>query len=154
MAKLSSRLSAVLTAELIAEGADTPGGPDLIVVAALGRALARTVGPGTLSVRVDGEASPVHCVDVECSAVQGLTAAEITAAVRRTQAGQPDALVSFRSTVSGTSPEDGYLLALHTRLGADVLYLDWHYDARGFDRVTIEELDEQFGLALIAVTSG
>lgn len=157
MAKLSSRLPAVLTAELAAAQVDLSADATQILIAALGRAVARTVGGGEeLVVDVDTDDSALRAVAVRCVSERGTTPAAMLAAVRQhSPAGAPaDVLFSYRAAVAGTSPDDGYLLTLHARRGEDVVYLDWWYDTRSFDRCTLEELSDQFPLALIEVTSG
>ncbi|BBZ04650.1 polyketide synthase [Mycolicibacterium chitae] len=153
MAKLASRLDPVLTAEVTSPGVAGGAAFELILVAALGRAIARTVGSGALIVELDGEQSSRRR-RLECSDLRGPVPADPLAAVTRADtavAGQ--AWVSYRSTVSGTTPPEGHLLALHARRGADVIYLNWWYDTRSFDRHTVEEFDEQLPLVLIEVVS-
>lgn len=153
MAKLASRLDAVLTAEVTSPGVAGGAAFEVILVAALGRAIARTVGPGALTVVLDGERGPRR-TRLECSDLRSPGPAEPLAAVTPADAAaNGHAWVSYRSTVSGTTPPEGYLLALHARRGADVIYLNWWYDTRSFDRHTIEEFDEQLPLALIEVVS-
>ncbi|OBF11677.1 hypothetical protein [Mycobacterium sp. ACS4331] len=155
MAKRASRLSRLLTEELLAESqrADVP--VEHLVTAALGRTIGRAIGAGELVVRLDGESGPPATVTLACTAEWGLGGADAISRVQPAgRAVTPMTLVSYRSSVEGTSPEAGCLLVLHTRLGADVLYLDWWYDTRSFDAATIAELDEQFPLAMVATTSG
>ena len=45
---------------------------------------------------------------------------------------------------------------MHTRLDSelsDTIVVDWWYDTRSFDAATVDELAEQFPLALIELTS-
>jgi phthiocerol/phenolphthiocerol synthesis type-I polyketide synthase E len=60
-----------------------------------------------------------------------------------------DAAMPVRETVPGL----GHALQLRAYRTGDVLQLDWWYDSRRLDRVTVEELAEQFPLALIELTS-
>ncbi len=153
MAKLASRLDPVLTAEVMSPGVAGGIEFEMVLLAALGRAIARTVGPGALTVALDGERSSRR-TRLECSDLRGPGPADPSAAVTPADAAAAGhAWVSYRSTVSGTTPPEGYLLALHARRGADVIYLNWWYDTRSFDRHTIEEFDEQLPLALIEVVS-
>jgi hypothetical protein len=52
-----------------------------------------------------------------------------------------------------TPPGLGYALELRVYRSDGLLQLDWWYDATRFDRYTIEELMEQFLLALFEMTS-
>ena len=158
MARVSTRLPSVLIAELAAAQIETSASAEEILVAVLGRAVARTLGGGQLTADVHDGDSTSHTVSVRCTAERGATAQEILAAVERIADGSPaDVLVAYRGAVTAAGPEGGYLLALHVRLGsegADLLQLDWWFDTRSFDECTIEELSEQFPLALIELTSG
>ena len=157
MHKLASRLDPVLSAEVTAPGVAGGAALEVMLTAALGRALARTVGTGTLSVHVDGELAEGSIGRLDCTLEPPLTTAALLSAyapsVLADGAQSPEAWVSYRSVVAGTSAPEGYLLALHARRGADVIYLDWWYDSRSFERHTVEEFDEQLPLALIEVTS-
>jgi hypothetical protein len=51
--------------------------------------------------------------------------------------------------------DSGHPLAVHIRRDTDAtLLLHWRFDTRSFDHCTVQELAEQFPLALIEVTSG
>jgi hypothetical protein len=50
-------------------------------------------------------------------------------------------------------PHIGHLLELRAYRRGDVVALDWWFDARSFESYTVEELAEQFPLALIELTS-
>jgi hypothetical protein len=157
MARVSTRLSSVLIAELAAAEIETSASTAEILVAVFGRAVARTLGGGQLTADVHvGDSS--HTVSVQCAAERGATPQEILAAVASAADGSPaDVLFAYRGAVTAAGPDGGYLLALHVRPGsegADLLQLDWWFDTRSFDECTIEELSEQFPLALIELTSG
>lgn len=155
MAKRSGRLTSLLTAELLGESERIGLSVESLMTAALGRALHRTVGEGTVAVQVDGESGDPVIVTVDCAGAGHGEGAEILECVRPGgDVHTADIAVSFRTQVGGTEPEEGCLLVLHGRLGADVLYLEWWYDTRGFDTVTITELDNQFRLGITAVTAG
>ncbi len=152
MAKLAGRLDPVLTAEVTSPGVARGADFETILVAALGCAIARTVGPGSLAMVLDGEAAQ-RSIRLQCRDLRGADATH-PAAVVAPGGGAGAVRVSYRSCVAGTAAPDGHLLALHARRGADVIYLNWWYDTRSFDRHTIVEFDEQLPLALIEVVSG
>jgi hypothetical protein len=50
-------------------------------------------------------------------------------------------------------PIGGHVLEVRVRRTNDLVQMDWWYDARRLDRYTVEEMTEQFPLALINLTS-
>lgn len=63
--------------------------------------------------------------------------------------------MSLRINTDGVATVGEYGLCVHVDHSGDShLRIDWAYDTRNFDRYTVEELSEQFPLALIEVTSG
>jgi hypothetical protein len=51
-------------------------------------------------------------------------------------------------------PSSGHALEVRVyRTGDDLVQTDWWYDTRRLDRYTVEEMTEQFPLALIDLTS-
>jgi phthiocerol/phenolphthiocerol synthesis type-I polyketide synthase E len=189
---------------------------DEILLAALGRTIARTIGDGVVAVDLAGNGRSVLEPDVDlqrtvgwfttiypvpltCATVQQASATTMLAAVHRTLAAVPnqgighgllryvyaptalqlaaqplsDIFFSYVGTVpelpSGevpvqfdietampvreTLPGLGHALQLRVYRTAGLLHLDWWYDSRRLDRSTVEELTEQFPLALIDLTS-
>ena len=61
----------------------------------------------------------------------------------------PEATVPVRDT----PPALGHALELRIYRSADLLHVDWWYDTSRFDPYTVEELTEQFPLALFEMTS-
>ena len=57
------------------------------------------------------------------------------------------------SQPASEAPTRGHALELRVYRTAGVLHLDWWYDTRRFYPSTVEELTEQFPLALIELTS-
>jgi hypothetical protein len=174
MAKVAAPLTSSLTAEL--DGAqcylDVPA--DAILLAAISRTIARTIGDTDLAVDVDagGECTVV----VACMSARNASATEVLRAVHRSLAAahhhtaatpvpSSDVFFSYRPTVSGPVshdvlpphellPSSGHALEVRVYRTADgLVQMDWWYDTRRLDRYTVEEMTEQFPLALIDLTS-
>ncbi|HEX5144247.1 MAG TPA: hypothetical protein VFW21_10295, partial [Mycobacterium sp.] len=168
MAHLPRLLSSVLADELSGAAGDLGVTPDEILLAAFGRAISRTIGDGLLSVDLDtGNWSGRGALS--CAGPGEMSAAEllatVCAAVRVAAAPAPgtptDIRLCYRSAdahpvnpEAGTGTGSACLLALHaTHDDAGQVVLDWWYDARGFAPYTVEELAEQFPLALVEIAS-
>jgi hypothetical protein len=169
IAVLSAEMSEVLTQEL--DGASLALGvsADDILLAALGRAIQRTIGEGVAAVDLLGHGRTMYPVQLSCVGPQRVDATEMLAGVHHMTAA-----VSLRRTVHGV-PDDphaqplsgilfayepepepaglGHLLELYAYRRGGVLVLDWWYDAPSFERHTIQELSEQLPYALIELTS-
>ena len=142
---------------------------DEILLAALGRAIARTIGDGVVAVDVTGERRwLLHAIPLLCATARQASAAEMLGNVHRKLAVEPAAAASLPSEVflnyvgtlpTGTTPSYetppglGYALELRVYRVDGLLQFDWWYDTTRFDRYTIEELTEQFPLALFEMTS-
>lgn len=160
MGRLAAPLSQLLSDEL--DGASRHLGvpAEVILLAALGRTVQRTAGGGVLHVdlMVEG-AGTVYGVGVPCVAPAEVDATRLLAAVRASIADVPcaGAEVAFSYTAGGRAAEVipglGHALELRAYREAGVVALDWWYDTRQFEDYTVEELTEQFALALIEVTS-
>ena len=157
LAKISAPLNSTLTAELDGAAAHLGVLNGKLLLAALGRAVARTIGSGVVAVDVDTHIIALDCVmpsDLDatqllahvCSALAGST-------VRRP--GQTLAELAFRCAgpVSSEEPLEGHALELRAYRSNGVVQLDLWFDARRFEAYTIEELAEQFPQALIEITS-
>ena len=167
--KLSMLPSEEVTAEV--DGATEWLGvaADEILLAALGRAIARTVGDGVVAVDVTGEHRwLLHAIPLLCATSQQASATEMLGTVHRMLSAvsahatslPSEVLVNYIGTLPAgstpmyeTPPGLGYALELRVYRGDGLLHLDWWYDATRFDRYTIEELMEQFPLALFEMTS-
>ena len=168
VAVVSAELSEVLTQELDGASAALGVTADDILLAALGRAIERTMGEGVAAVDVPGHGRTMYPVKLSCVGPQRMDATEMLTGVHHMMAA-----VSLRRTVHGV-PDDPHaqplsdvLFAYGTsepaRLGhpielcayrrGGVLVLDWWYDAPSFERYTIEELSEQLPFTLIELTS-
>lgn len=160
--RLSVPLSREITAEL--DGAvETAGfGIEELLLAALGRAIARTIGVGIVTVSGLTTVQPIRLC---CAIESGLDANAMLADVQRAltparHAANLPADVVF--SYLGLPPEpslgavqitDGPALGVLAYRGDEVLQMDWWYDARRLDRCTVEELAAQFRLGLIGLTS-
>lgn len=168
---MSTSLGGVLAAEL--DGAREALGcsTEEIVLAALGRAVARTMGEGLLAVdlevdpEIDPEAQDVEAepsarrrVVVPCVARRDLSGVELLATARATVStaeARPRADLALRINTGSVASAGEYGLCVRVDHAGDThLRIDWSYDTRSFDRYTVEELADQFPLALIEVTSG
>jgi hypothetical protein len=155
--RLSVPLPAVLSAELDGAAAHLGVLNGKILLAALGRAVARTIGSGVVAVDVD-----THIIALDCVMPSELDATQLLAHVCSALAGstvrrpgQTLAELAFRCAgpVSSDEPLEGHALELRAYRGNGVVRLDLWFDARRFEAYTIEELAEQFPQALIEITS-
>jgi hypothetical protein len=165
MSRVSAPLSLILTQEL--DGARQALGLDIevLLIAALGRAIERVVGTGMSMVDVSMSHRPagLRQLALDCVPATEVDATHMLAAVNRTygeaRRGAPswesaDVLLSCVAVaVRDVHPEMGHAVELHTYRQDGVLQLDWWYDNRRFEPYTIEELSEQFPLALIELSS-
>jgi hypothetical protein len=166
-------LSIPATSELTAEvdgAAEWLGlAADEILLAALGRAIARTIGEGVVAVDVTGEGRwLLHAIPLVCATAHDVGPAEMLGNVHRALAASPghtadaesEIFLNYVGTVpAGTTPTYetpaglGYALELRVYRVDGLLQLDWWYDTCRFDSYTIEELMEQFPFALFEMTS-
>jgi hypothetical protein len=161
LAKLSAPLTATLTAELDEAGRYLEASTHELILGALGRTIARTIGTGAVAVDLVGGGA----VQVDCTTVRQASATKALRAVHRTLAAGPrrgsarsDILFSCidvepQPPYWQTLPSGGHPLELRVYRGGGVLQMDWWYDTRWLDPYTVEELTEQFPLALIELTS-
>jgi hypothetical protein len=167
---IAAPLSALLTLEL--DGAADVLGltSDEILLAALGRAIERTIGSGAVTVDVPGYGTSVHPMVLPCAAPGQLDADEMLAGVHHAlesltvrhivhgvpddPRSQPVSNVLFANgSTAATRTHLGHVLELRAYRDGDVIALDWWFDARSFEPYTVQELSEQFALALIGLTS-
>jgi hypothetical protein len=130
-----------------------------ILLAALGRTIARTIGDGVVAVQI---AFADRWIPLPCATVRDASPTQLLARVRRALAEAPppaepapsEVVFNYTDGPDTVSPTgDGRALELRAYRRDGLLHLDWWYDTRKFDRYTVEELAEQFPLALIEVTS-
>jgi hypothetical protein len=171
MARLSTTDTEELTAEL--DGATEWLGvaSDEIILAAFARTIAHTLSDGTVRIDIASEGRCLlDAVPLVCATKQQASATEVLRNVHRTLAAASEKPAGGMSEVYlnylGEVPEDsvpvpvqdtppglGHALELRVYRAAGVLHLDWWYDTSRFESYTVEELTEQFPLALIEVTS-
>jgi hypothetical protein len=170
LVKVSAPLSALLTQELDGASEALGIGSDEILIAALGRSIERTIGEGIVDVDIPGYGTSVHAMALRCAGPAQAGPDELLAdvrsglealKVRRIVHGVPDdprvqptsELLFADGDAAATRPHLGHALELRAYRTGDVLILDWWFDARCFEPYTVEELAEQFPLALIELTS-
>lgn len=159
MATVSSSLDEVLSAELHEATFAMGCTAEELLLAALGRTVARAIGEGLLIVDVVSgpERAGYRRVGVSCVAHRGLSGPELFDAARPEVDGDdhPAADLGFAYGDGSRAGQCAHPLSLHIdQDSATTLHLDWRFDSRGFDHHTVLELAEQFPLALIEVTSG
>src|ERR1700716_2286653 len=142
--RLSTPASDEMTAEV--DGATEWLGvaADEILLAALGRTIARTIGEGVVAVDVTGEARwLLHTIPLTCATVQHASPTEMLGDVHRMMAEAPpqgtllrsDTFVNYVGTMrDGTKPTYqthpglGYALELRMYRTDGLLHLDWWFD--------------------------
>ena len=170
-----SRLSTADTEELTAEldGATEWLGvaSDEILLAALARTIARTLGEGVVPVDVASEGRCLlDAVPLVCATAQQAGATEVLRGVHRTLAAASERAAGGMSEVYfnylGEVPDDSVPVPVQetppepgSRVGGagvshrGPVHVDWWYDTSRFEAYTVEELTEQFPLSLIEMTS-
>ncbi|MDY6996883.1 MAG: hypothetical protein SW019_09815 [Actinomycetota bacterium] len=133
-----------------------------ILLAALGRTFGRTRGDGVVCVDVlGGQRWASHPVSLICAASLPMGPSEMLQGAHNVLAGAAEptaAAPEVLLAVAGSGPVDRGEpeRALELRVGRDVdaaLDLQWWYDATRLDRYSVEEMAQQFPLALIEITS-
>jgi hypothetical protein len=169
LANLSAPLTSMLTSELDEAQRYLEVTPGELILAALSGAIARAIGDGEVRVDVYGHDRPIS---LSCMTARQADATGMLRAVHRTLAApqasggalpRADVFFSYIGTVAEPSLVDlapaemlsgrGYALALRVYRSGGQLQMDWWHDARRLDESTVEELTEQFPLALIELTS-
>ncbi len=167
MAVRTAPLSIVLTQELDGASATIGVSVDDLLIAALGRTIARTIGEGAVDVDVPGHGRTLNPISLVCVGPTESHANEMLAHVHRTVTasilqrvvhGLAEAPPMPASDILLTCGVDdparlGHSLELHAHRSGDVLALDWWYDTRSFEPYTVQELSEQFPYSLIELTS-
>lgn len=163
-------LSAVLTAELEGAASALRLTSEEIMLAALGRAIQRTIGDGFVAVDVARQHASSYPVALACVGPDRLPATDMLASVHdslvtisaqeltRPQSGDPStdpvADVLFAHGLPMERPAGfGHFLELHVHYDGAELRLDWWYDPRSFEPYTVVELAEQLPYAMIELTS-
>ncbi|MCV7179911.1 condensation domain-containing protein [Mycolicibacterium sphagni] len=162
LVRLSAPLSHELTAELDGAVGIAGVGAEEVLLAALGRAIARTIGVGFVTVSGLTTVHPIRlCCADECDMDADALLADVREALRPArQLGNSATDVAF--SFLGLPPEpslgplqltDGPALGVLAYRGDGDLQMDWWYDARRLDYCTVDELTNQFRLGLIGLTS-
>ena len=125
---------------------------DEILLTALGRTIARTIGEGVVAVDIAGDDGSIpRSVYLTCATGahygMGQIASPAPAEIFFNYLG------AMPEVPASEAPTLGHALELRVYRTAGVLHLDWWYDTRRFYPSTVEELTEQFPLALIQLTS-
>ncbi|MCF6385937.1 hypothetical protein L2K20_03035 [Mycobacterium sp. MBM] len=155
--RLATPLTESLTAELDGAAAHLGVLVGKLLLAALGRAVARTIGSGVVAVDVDAHTIALDCLpasELDATGMLGHVCAALTGSTVR-QPDQPPADLAFRCAgpAATEEPLPGHALQLHASRRGGVVDLQWWFDARRFEAYTVEELAEQFPQALIEITS-
>jgi hypothetical protein len=159
LARLATPATRILTLELDGAARWLGVAAHEILLAALGRTIARTIGDGVVAVDI---AFADRWIPLLCATVRDASATQLLAGVRRALAGAalpaestpPEVMFNYTAGPDPVSPaSDERALELRAYRRDGLLHLDWWYDTRQFDRYTVEELTEQFPLALVEVTS-
>jgi hypothetical protein len=160
LARLSAPLTSVLTDEVDEVQRSIGVATEEILLAAFARTVARTIGTGVVTVDFTDGADTSAQLELQCSSAANSCADEMLAAVQRALGAASSSSTRAPAEVFisylGSAPELAcFDHALEIRIYRDsgVLNLDWRYDSRQFASYTVEELSEQFPLALIELTS-
>ncbi|ORV87421.1 hypothetical protein [Mycolicibacterium iranicum] len=131
-----------------------------ILLAALGRTLGRTRGEGTVTVDVTGGHRWLsHPVTLICSDAQPMGPTEMLQGAHSALAAAPGRASAqselLLNVVAAELPDvpAGRALEVRAQRVDGLLQIDWFYDASRFDAYSIEEMAEQFPLAVIEITS-
>lgn len=174
--RLAVPLTEMLTMELDGAAGALGLAADELLLAALGRTIARTIGLGVVAVDVARNGRAVlHPVDLTCATERQVSADEAVGAVHDTLAAMPHRTIRHgilhyfgsahpasevffndlgeRAGAPAGQPVAGHALELRLYRTAGGIQLEWWYDSSRFDRVTVLELTEQFPFALIELTS-
>lgn len=162
LARLSAPLPCELTGELDGAVGFAGFGVEELLLAALGRAIARTIGVGVVTVSGLTTVAPIRLC---CATERDLDADGLLAEVRQAltvpqHTALPPAELAF--SFLGLPPDpslgplqvaDGPALGVLAYRCDDAMRMDWWYDVRRLDLCTVEELAAQFRLGLIGLTS-
>lgn len=170
MACFATTLSTVLTDELDGAAAALGLTSEEILLAALGRAVQRTIGEGFVSVDVARFDDSSYPVALACAGPDRIPATDMLATVHdalvalpvqpmvRPVADDPathpisDVLFSFGMPMPRPAGY-GHFLEVHAHFDGTAMRLEWWYDPRSFEPYTVEELAEQLPYAMIELTS-
>ncbi|ANI39831.1 hypothetical protein [Mycolicibacterium vaccae] len=157
--KFGTEPSSELTEELDG-AAEWLGVPvEEILLAALGRTFGRTRGDGSVAVDVTGGHRWLnHPVSVTCAAGPETGPTEMLQSAHSALAGAPGhpvAQCEVLLNIADGADEGPSARALELRVQRvhDLLRIDWWYDESRLDAYSVQEMAEQFPLAVIEITS-
>jgi hypothetical protein len=175
MVRLSGSGSDDLTAELDGAVRWLGVAPDEVLLTALCRTIGRTLGEGVVRVDVASQrGSMLAGVPLVCATSERADITELLHRVHRALADYPASAAHAPATgvvqvylnylgevpetavpvpVQDSPPGLGHVLELRVYRTADGVHVDWWYDADRYEPYTVEELADQFVLALYEVTS-
>jgi hypothetical protein len=169
MARVETPADSETTAELDGATAWLSVAADEILLAALARTIARTLGDGVVPIDVASAGrSLLDAVPVVCPTARQAGPTEVLGGVRHALAVATERVVAGPSEVyfnyigdvtqdaeqvQETPPALGHALEVRVYRTDGLVHVDWWYDSSRFDSYTIEELAEQFPLSLIEMTS-
>ncbi|MFI5508619.1 hypothetical protein ACIA48_14195 [Mycobacterium sp. NPDC051804] len=171
MVRLSTPDNEELTAEL--DGAsEWLGAPsDELLLAALSRTIATTLGEGIVPIDVASErgslldAVPIMCVTAaQADATDVLRGVHnaLASATERTADAMSEVYLNYLGEVPDSSipvpvqetpPGLGHALEMRVYRTQGLVHIDWWYDTSHFEPYTVEELAEQFPRALYEMTT-
>ncbi|BBX16728.1 hypothetical protein CRI77_02940 [Mycolicibacterium duvalii] len=132
--------------------------PEEILLAALGRVFGRTRGDGAVSVDVTGGQRWLHHpVSLLCAAAVPMGPTELLQGAHAALSDAPGVAGPQSEVLLEVGPAANqaasHALTVHVHRVGDALQADWSYDTTRLDRYSVEEMAEQFPLALIEITS-
>ena len=152
--------SSELTAELDSAAEWLGVSIEEILLAALGRTFGRTRGDGSVGVNVVDSQQTSRPVSLLCAAALPMGPTEMLQGAHNSLAatsGRPAVAPEIVLDVSGAAAPGPAACPLELRVSRDVehaaLRLEWWYDTAHLDPYSVEEMVEQFPLALIEITS-
>lgn len=168
MSRLEAPMSQVIIDEVDGASRYLTLDVEILLIAALGRAIDRVIGPGQIVLdvvaaheRAGGALAVVRRIPLQSVSCDTVPATEMLGSVCDAFGqviADPDhvseALFSYGMTpINGSHPGPAHLLELRAYRGDGLLQLDWWYASSRFSANTIEELAEQFTLAAIELTA-
>lgn len=171
MVRVSTPETEELTAELDGASEYLGAASDEILLAALARTIAKTLGDGVVAVDVASErGGMLDAVPLLCATAQQANATEmlggvhrlLTSATESVADGMSEVYFNYLGEVSEESvpvpvqeapPGLGHALEMRVYRFEDRVHVDWWYDTSHFEPYTVDELAEQFVLSLYEMTS-
>ena len=171
MVRLSTPDTEELTAELDGASEWLRVACDELLLAALARTIAKTLGDGVVPVDVASErGSMLDAVPMLCATAQQADATQMLSGVHHLLTSATESIADGMSEVyfnylgevpegsvpvpvQETPPGLGHALELRVYRTEGRVHVDWWYDTSRFEAYTVEELTEQFPRALYEMTS-